>query len=148
MGLVDEVSVLKRQLEFCEHAPRLGFVYVIGNDSNQLVKIGTSGFSEIEKRVRALETMSPVRLWLRYLMPGDYYNERRAHESLASARRHGEWFDISTGEVDEYFVGSAVWREPTWLTCDRRCSPPVYTCKPRPQRPGRWEWRGRWRVDP
>ena len=74
------------------YGPAYGWVYAIGaGDPVQFVKIGFTG-KEPCKRLRTLQTASPLPLRLIAYWPGCYDMEGELHSVLDSFRAHGEWF--------------------------------------------------------
>lgn len=55
------------------------------------IKIGTA--LNVETRLAALRSHSPVALDLLFTMPGGYREERAYHTRFSAHRLHGEWFD-------------------------------------------------------
>ena len=55
-----------------------------------LVKIGRA--VDVERRFKALQSSSPVRLKLIHSIEGDY--ESMLHEHFKEKREHGEWFKV------------------------------------------------------
>ncbi|WP_331737688.1 GIY-YIG nuclease family protein (plasmid) [Streptomyces sp. NBC_01732] len=72
-------------------------VYLIGSPESPLVKIGWS--DNPERRLRDLQTGSPVLLKLLALFEGGAVIERELHRRFADKRRHGEWFDLGPDPV-------------------------------------------------
>ncbi|MFG2629960.1 GIY-YIG nuclease family protein [Streptomyces sp. NPDC048473] len=72
-------------------------VYLIGSPESPLVKIGWS--DNPERRLRDLQTGSPVPLQLLALFEGGAVIEAALHRQLADKRRHGEWFDLGADPV-------------------------------------------------
>lgn len=70
--------------------PTTGFVYFIASDSAGLVKIGFS--QSPERRVAAIQGMSPVPVRLVGKTPGTAEDEAALHRRFAGLRAHGEWF--------------------------------------------------------
>jgi hypothetical protein len=68
-------------------------IYFIRGESTGLIKIGIA--TELERRLRDIQAMSPDTLALVRCINGDVLLERALHESFAVERRHGEWFDSS-----------------------------------------------------
>lgn len=69
-------------------------VYLIGSPQSPLVKIGWS--DNPERRLRHLQTGSPVPLQLLALFEGGAVLEAALHRQFANKRRHGEWFDLGS----------------------------------------------------
>lgn len=67
-------------------------VYVIGCSDYPSVKIGRT--TNIEQRLRALRTMSPVAIEVLWSTPGGVELEKFIHRAFARFRTHGEWFDF------------------------------------------------------
>jgi hypothetical protein len=73
------------------------------DDPNGLVKIGyTKG--DVEVRLAALQTGSPVRLAVLATVDGGRQEELRLHECFARSRAHGEWFWPSQ-EIRDFIHG-------------------------------------------
>lgn len=71
--------------------------YFIQAGDTGLIKIGVT--TDFEKRLRSLETMSPVPLRILGVVRGDI--EAECHTALAKWRQHGEWFE-PTSEVFDF----------------------------------------------
>ncbi|MFI0742684.1 GIY-YIG nuclease family protein [Streptomyces sp. NPDC021100] len=67
-------------------------VYVIGASGSPVAKIGVS--TDPERRLRQIQSMSPLRLEILWTCPGSYPLEGRLHAQLRAYRSHGEWFDF------------------------------------------------------
>ena len=89
----------KRRL-YVVHAS-LTKVYFIEGEGSGLVKIGKTG--NVKRRLRALQTSSPVSLNLLMTIEYDDDLESRIHNKLSAHRAHGEWFRISD-EVREFMI--------------------------------------------
>jgi hypothetical protein len=72
-------------------------VYLIGCEANTLVKIGRS--VDVQERLAALRTMSPVPLTLLWQTLGGAELETALHGHFGSRRAHGEWFDFPAGDA-------------------------------------------------
>ncbi|MER7692630.1 GIY-YIG nuclease family protein [Streptomyces sp. NPDC097610] len=72
-------------------------VYLIGSADSPLVKIGWT--DNPERRLRHLQTGSPVPLELLALFEGGHIVEAELHRRFADKRRHGEWFDLGSDPV-------------------------------------------------
>lgn len=77
-------------------------VYLIGNDSNTLVKIGRS--IDIQGRIATIQAMSPVPLKLLWQTLGGVELETALHRRFDERRSHGEWFDFADGDAVERVV--------------------------------------------
>lgn len=66
-------------------------IYAI--QSGEFVKIGFSGSPR--KRLGAIQVSSPVKCVLLGVMEGTIGTERRIHETFASCRVQGEWFNLT-----------------------------------------------------
>lgn len=66
-------------------------VYFVQSEANGLIKIGVA--ADLDKRVRCLQTMSPVPVRLLGAFPGDRSDEQRLHQAFRPCRAHGEWFE-------------------------------------------------------
>ncbi|MDX2557636.1 GIY-YIG nuclease family protein [Streptomyces stelliscabiei] len=73
-------------------------VYLIGSPTSPLVKIGWT--DNPERRLRHLQTGSPVPLQLLALFEGGSIVEAELHRRFADKRRHGEWFDLGPNPVE------------------------------------------------
>lgn len=73
-------------------------VYLIGSSGSPLVKIGCT--DNPERRLRHLQTGSPLPLQLLALFEGGFLVEAALHRRFADKRRHGEWFDLGPNPVD------------------------------------------------
>lgn len=104
-----ERSGTAQVLELLErYAKREGYVYLLEAEGIGRVKIGCSEEKPSE-RIRALKIASPVTLWLVGILRGGFSLERRLHGHFATARRKGEWFEI-TPEVREFMNLAAQFR--------------------------------------
>ena len=65
-------------------------VYFIQAAENGLIKIGYT--DNIKKRMHALKTMSPERLYLMKVIKGAQKQETLLHRRFDHLRSHGEWF--------------------------------------------------------
>ena len=57
------------------------------------LKIGYT--EDVDRRIKELQTGSPVRLQLLKVIPGDQVLERQIHELFKEKRAQGEWFHYS-----------------------------------------------------
>ncbi|MFJ2854422.1 GIY-YIG nuclease family protein [Streptomyces rubiginosohelvolus] len=74
-----------------------GYLYLISSANSPLVKIGWS--DNPERRLRDLQTGSPVSLQLLAVFEGGAVMEAELHRRLGDKRRHGEWFDLGPDPV-------------------------------------------------
>lgn len=72
-------------------------VYLIGNETNTLVKIGRS--VDVQGRLAGLQAGSPVPLTLLWQTLGGAELETALHRWFESCRAHGEWFDFPAGDA-------------------------------------------------
>jgi hypothetical protein len=72
-------------------------VYLVGCEVSARVKIGRS--IDVQARLAALQTMSPVRLTLLWQTLGGAELEALLHRWFDSRRSHGEWFDFPEGDA-------------------------------------------------
>lgn len=72
-------------------------VYVIGEPGSNTVKIGRT--VNFERRLAAIQRMSPVRLTRRWSHPGGKALERYLHQRFRTFRSHGEWFTFPADPV-------------------------------------------------
>lgn len=93
---------------------RVGYVYAIRNDASSAVKIGFSG-SPL-RRLRQLQTASPSTLRLLCAVPTFQTYEVAMHETFASRRLAGEWFDDADGLVSRTMEGTAAFFRRCGLT--------------------------------
>lgn len=75
---------------------RLQVVYVIGQPGSPVVKIGTT--SRLRKRLKGVQTGSPIRLEVLWSCPGGGWLEERLHTMFAPLRLEGEWFDFGSAD--------------------------------------------------
>jgi hypothetical protein len=85
----------------CPEFPPRGnsVVYVIGQQQSSIAKVGVTG-GDLRKRLKGIQTGSPVKLevlWWFFASPED---EQRLHEEFADLRLEGEWFDFQGEEPD------------------------------------------------
>jgi hypothetical protein len=73
---------------------RVYFIRPVGHDGP--IKIGCS--QDSDKRLYALQMLSPLRLETICAVPGEHHHENAIHHMFAAHRRHGEWFE-ATPEV-------------------------------------------------
>lgn len=67
-------------------------VYVIGTSDSSVAKIGVSNAPQ--RRLRQIQSMSPLRLQVLWACPGSYDLEAALHAHFNVYRSHGEWFDF------------------------------------------------------
>jgi hypothetical protein len=72
--------------------PSLSFVYIIGHDGSNLVKIGKA--DDVAKRLAGIQRMSPVKLRVLAHFPGGFRYEKALHQKFDHLRTYGEWFDF------------------------------------------------------
>jgi len=90
-------------LEMKRDDPPSKYLYVIGNEFSNAVKIGVS--NDPDARLESLQIGSPVRLRIMYAWSiiKPYIVEKKIHNILSSRRIHGEWFDLDyKGILDIY----------------------------------------------
>lgn len=90
-----------------------GYVYVIGARNQPIVKIGRS--ADPQKRVAAIQTMSPMPLEVLWTHPGGHF-EAKLHRHFAHLRTHGEWFDFVDQDpvhAVQNAIDNQVWDTPT-----------------------------------
>lgn len=71
--------------------PREQVIYFLRGGG--LIKVGTT--DQLRARIRGIQSMSPVRLDLIMVAPGDVEREEIIHQRLQHSRHHGEWFEPS-----------------------------------------------------
>jgi len=76
-----------------------GYIYFLLAEDTGLVKIGFT--VDPGRRIRALQTSSPVKLTLLGKVPGDRWREERFHLVFRDLREHGEWFRLE-GKLKEF----------------------------------------------
>lgn len=95
-----------------------GVVYFIASSDPPRCKIGyTAG--DPNKRLRALQSGSPLKLGIYCAIEGSPATEKIFHETFAPLRVHGEWFDIKGKLLDFLLcmVDDALQRRPaSWQT--------------------------------
>ena len=67
-----------------------GHIYFAQSEHGGPVKIGFT--TDLEQRLRNLQSASPYPLVLRATFPGTEADERKLHRRFAANRLHGEWF--------------------------------------------------------
>jgi hypothetical protein len=67
------------------------WVYIVEADGLDVVKVGHS--KRPERRLKALQSASPVGLRITHLCSGGSQVERWVHEACSDTRLHGEWFE-------------------------------------------------------
>lgn len=72
--------------------PLEDLVYVIGTPNSGIAKVGVSNAPE--RRLRQIQSMSPLPLQVLWTCSGGYDLERCLHSYLAPYRSHGEWFNF------------------------------------------------------
>jgi len=75
-------------------------VYVIEAQGLGRYKIGHTK-NELERRVKAMQTGSPVVLSLLCWCLGDSGLEAELHDKFKDCRLHGEWFELGPSKLDE-----------------------------------------------
>lgn len=98
-----------------EAVAKIGMVYVLRDDANGRVKIGTA--LNPLARLRNLQTGSSTRLRLVAIMPGGRAGERALHDIWPERRLSGEWFDDQDRTISRVILWSirsegAVWPDP------------------------------------
>lgn len=85
-----------------------GWVYVVQGIDGGPFKVGYT--RDLDKRLRALQSSSPVRLHVVKKIEGCKQTEQRLHALLESYRLHGEWFDATsaTASILRFAIGRAV----------------------------------------
>ena len=69
------------------------YVYFIRAEGTDLVKIGVT--NDPARRLAMLQTGSPTKLTLWFVILGNREREVEIHEQFSGARKFGEWFQIS-----------------------------------------------------
>lgn len=72
-------------------------VYFI--EGGGFVKIGRT--THLASRLRSLQAASPVPLTVAFVLEGGCDVETALHRHFAASRRHGEWFALPEGWIDE-----------------------------------------------
>jgi hypothetical protein len=82
--------------------PVPGFIYLIHAAGSGRYKIGLA--SNVPKRMRQLSKQSAFPLTLIAFHPSDdmFRDESSWHERFKNQRVHGEWFELSTPQVEEF----------------------------------------------
>jgi hypothetical protein len=88
-----------------EAVAKIGMVYVVRDDVNKRVKIGTA--LNPLSRLRDLQTGSSVRLRLIAMFPGGRKAEQEFQKIWPDRRLGGEWFDDRDGEVSRIILYTA-----------------------------------------
>ena len=85
-----------------EANPTKGFIYLIGEDGTNRVKIGYTGNSDIERRRSALQTGNSSALIILGSFPcASPATEKLLHEFFAPFRKSGEWFELEDLQAKE-----------------------------------------------
>ncbi|MGW0497431.1 GIY-YIG nuclease family protein [Streptomyces sp. NPDC003007] len=84
------------------------FVYLIGAEGLDLVKIGTT--ADVAKRVRAMQTGLPLTLSVLWTCEGGRELEKALHLEFQKYNRRGEWFDLTSLGDPVAIVSEAVRR--------------------------------------
>lgn len=79
-----------------------GFIYFIQGESGGSVKIGYA--TDIEKRIKTLQTGFPETLVILKTYPGDTSDEAGIHEEFKEFRLRGEWFKPDVLELADTTV--------------------------------------------
>ena len=103
--------------------PQLSAVYVIGNDANDLLKIGYA--DNLKHRFSGMDCGSPVPIRLLHFIyfVGRLVSksvESQVHDILSDKRRKGEWFDVTLPEAAAAIAAVALERKLSWWTEDER----------------------------
>lgn len=93
---------------------RVGYVYAIRDDASSAVKIGFS--ASPLRRLGQLQTGSSSVLRLLCVIPAFQAYEVSMHETFASRRLTGEWFDDADGLVARTMEGTAAFFRRCGLT--------------------------------
>ncbi|MFE4653587.1 GIY-YIG nuclease family protein [Streptomyces sp. NPDC056707] len=85
------------------------YVYVIGVPGALTTKFG--GTSDLQRRLREIQNLSPVKLEVLWSCPGSNALEQAIHPHFAEARSHGKWFAFETDPLDlSRSAHRAIWR--------------------------------------
>lgn len=99
----------KAILEYAGRVPKSiknkTFIYLIHDKGSNAYKIGVS--TNPEKRMKSIKSASAHAELLFYL-DGDEYNEKFLHDKFTSKRIRGEWFNLSTEDVE--YIKSGAWK--------------------------------------
>jgi hypothetical protein len=76
-------------------------IYAVHPVAGRPIKVGFS--RNIKERFSTIQTGSPVPLVLAATFDGDIIIERQMHALLASARSHGEWFNVCMDAVHDAY---------------------------------------------
>ena len=90
--------------------PRRTFVYFIQAEHGGPVKIGWT--YDPDSRLKTLQTASPYKLVIRFLLPGTQRLEHYLHDRFAAYRLEGEWFEAHPdmpGCLHEGGISTADW---------------------------------------
>jgi len=72
---------------------------------NDYIKIGYT--TNVKARMEAIQAMTPYRLKLLKIVPGEVKKERELHRQFEEYKIHGEWFKL-TGRLKDFIGKSAV----------------------------------------
>lgn len=86
-----------------ENLDKSGFVYIIKIQTGEF-KIGKS--INVEKRIKEIDTSTPHELELVHAIISDNANnaEKLLHKKYEKSRIKGEWFNLSSNDIDELLV--------------------------------------------
>jgi hypothetical protein len=74
-------------------------VYVIGRQQSSVAKVGVTG-GDLHKRLKSIQTGSPVKLEVLWWFYASAEDEQRLHREFQDYRMEGEWFDFQGEEPD------------------------------------------------
>lgn len=83
----------------------MAFVYLIGEENDGLkYKIGCTKQTNIEKRLKALQTGNPNKLTLINYFETEtpYKLEKMLHTHFKGRQTLNEWFDLETTDIDNF----------------------------------------------
>lgn len=93
-----------------------GYIYLIGNSSKKIYKIGKS--RQPKERYKAIATKLPFSVEIIHVIGGDDIEkaEKLLHNIFAQKRTHGEWFELSDDDVNQIinlvsFDGEVFWNK-------------------------------------
>jgi len=86
-----QIELRKKQTLKMQDKKRFpGFIYFIQGESGGPIKIGYT--TDVQSRIRTLQTGYPDTLKLLLAIPGNFNNEQTLHFELKEYRVQGEWF--------------------------------------------------------
>ena len=95
---------IKRTINISTAEP-VEFLYFIGNEANNLIKIGVTGIQP-KRRLGLLQTGSPIKLYLIacIVIEDAKELEQHLHNKYSDKQRINEWFDLDNDGIIEAMI--------------------------------------------